>query len=154
MLGKYGSAERIRDRGDSAFQHLEQGMLDALPHVLEARSYRPNLVDLVDVDDAALGCIQVAVRCLDQSDEHALNVIPDVPSFGQTRGIADDQWDAQEGSQASDEMSLATATWADEQDVRLLDDNIPEIVVGDDRIVVVSVPSINETFEVVRHSEG
>jgi hypothetical protein len=53
-------------RGDCAFEHLEQGTLDAKPHVLEARTNRTDIVDLIDEQDAASGDIQVAIGRLDQ----------------------------------------------------------------------------------------
>ena len=45
---------------------LKQGVLDALPQILEASPARLDLVDLVDEDDALLGNIEIAVGCLDQ----------------------------------------------------------------------------------------
>ena len=51
-----------RHRGDRAFEHLQEGVLDAESHVLEARSARLDLVDLVDEDDALLGNTEVTVR--------------------------------------------------------------------------------------------
>ena len=67
-------------------------------------------------------------------DSRTLNVIADVPSLGQTRGIADDQRDVQIGSQGFDQMGLPRAGRTDEQDVALLHDHIPEIGIGDDGI--------------------
>jgi len=44
-------------RGDCPFEKFEQAVLDAKPHVLEARAGRLDLVDLVDVDDATLSSV-------------------------------------------------------------------------------------------------
>jgi hypothetical protein len=80
------TAKRWR-RGDRAFEQLEQGVLDAESHILEPRSARTELFDLVDVDDSPLGCIQVAVGCLDRSGEQVFNVLADISSFRQGRRI-------------------------------------------------------------------
>jgi hypothetical protein len=40
-----------------AFEHLEEGMLAAEPHVLESRAARPNLIKLVNKDDVPSGDI-------------------------------------------------------------------------------------------------
>jgi hypothetical protein len=129
-------------------------MLDALPHIFKACSAGPDLVDLVDVNDATLGCIQIAVGCLNQSGEQTLNVLADISSFRQARRISDDKQDVQEGSQRFYEMGFAASARADEQDVTFFDDDIPKISVGDDRIRIVSVPSIDEAFEVIRDGKG
>jgi hypothetical protein len=43
--------------------------LDAQAHVFADRRTNPQLVDLVDVDDATLSRVQVATRFLDQPEE-------------------------------------------------------------------------------------
>ena len=86
-------------RGDRAFEHLQEGVLDAKPHVLEARPARLDLVDLVDVDDALLGGTEVAIGCLDQPGQQGLHVIADVPGFGQAGGVTDGEGDVEVDSQ-------------------------------------------------------
>jgi hypothetical protein len=44
-------------RGDRAFENLHDSVLDAKSQILEARPARPNLVDLVDENDAPSGHI-------------------------------------------------------------------------------------------------
>ena len=94
-LGRVLPAALWRHRGDRAFEHLQEGVLDALPHVLEARPASLDLVNLVDVDDALLGGTEVAFGCLDQPGQQALHVIADVPGFRQARGITDGERDVQ-----------------------------------------------------------
>ena len=48
-----------------------------------------NLVDLVDVDDAALGTLDVVVTRLQQLEDDVLDVLADVASFGERRRIGD-----------------------------------------------------------------
>ena len=59
-------AARRRHRGDRAFEHFQEGVLDALPQILEARPARPDFVDFVDVDDATLSNLDVTFGSLDQ----------------------------------------------------------------------------------------
>ena len=63
---------------DRAFENFEQGMLDAQAHVFEPGAGGRNLIDLVYVDDAALGDVKVAVGSLDQSGEQGLNVFGEI----------------------------------------------------------------------------
>ena len=93
-------------RGNRAFEELQEGVLDTLPQILEARATSLDLVDLVDADGALLGDINIAVGCQDQPGEQALNVVPDVPSLGRARRIDDDEGDIEIRSQASDQVRL------------------------------------------------
>jgi len=48
-----------------------------------------DLIDLVEVDDAALAPDQVAPRLLEQLEEHGLDVLAHVPSLRQARRVRD-----------------------------------------------------------------
>ena len=112
-----------------------------------------DLVDLVDVDDATLSSVHVTFGSQDQPGQQALNVIADVPSFRQTRGISDNQRDVQIGSQGLDQMGLpepgdrSGGCWTSPS-------THSEIGVGDDRIGSVTIPAIDETLEMVAHAQG
>ncbi len=53
--------------GDRPFEKFEQGVLDALSQVLEARPTPLDLVYLVDENDALLGNTEVAAGSMDQT---------------------------------------------------------------------------------------
>ena len=61
----------------------------------------PDLVDFVDVDDAALGSLNVPVGGQDQLGERRFHVLADIPGFGEPRGIGDGERDVEELRQAT-----------------------------------------------------
>ena len=78
-----------------------------------------DLVDLVDVDDAALRPLDVVVGVLEQLDDDVLDVLADVAGFGQRRRVGDGEGDVQDLGERLREERLAGARRAEEQDVRL-----------------------------------
>ena len=82
---------------------------------------RDDLVDLVDVDDAALGPADVEVGGLDQVQEDVLDVLADVAGLGQRRGVGDREGHVEDLGQRARQVRLAAAGGADEQDVALLE---------------------------------
>src|SRR5690606_30754112 len=75
-----------RHRGDGALEDLQQRLLHALAGDV-ARDRRVlalagDLVDLVDVDDAGLGLLDVVVGRLDELEQDVLDVLADVAGLG------------------------------------------------------------------------
>src|SRR6478609_5251148 len=112
-------------RRGRALQHLEQGLLDALTgDVARDRGVlrlAGHLVDLVDVDDARLGLLDVVVGGLDELEEDVLDVLADVAGLGQRRGVRDREGDVEHPRQGLREVGLATTRRPDHQDVGLRD---------------------------------
>src|SRR6478735_874553 len=112
-------------RRGRALQHLEQGLLDALTGdvagdrgVLRLAGH---LVDLVDVDDARLGLLDVVVGSLDELEEDVLDILADVAGLGQRRGVRDREGDVEHPRQGLREVGLASTGRPDHQDVGLRD---------------------------------
>jgi hypothetical protein len=84
-----------RHAGHRAFDQLQQRLLHAFArHVArDAGVVRlaGDLVDLVDVDDAALRPLDVVVAVLQQLLDDVLDVLADVASLGQRGGVGDDE---------------------------------------------------------------
>ncbi len=82
-----------RHVGDRAFQNLEQRLLHAFArHVAGDRwifVLAPDLVDLVDIDDASLGAAHVAFGRLQKLKDDVLDVLADVAGLGQGGRIDD-----------------------------------------------------------------
>ena len=80
-----------RDVGHGPLDELEQGLLHALardvPRDGGTVALAADLVDLVDVDDAALRPLHVIVGGLHQLEDDVLHVLPDVTRLGQRRRI-------------------------------------------------------------------
>ena len=78
-----------------------------------------DLVDLVDVDDAALRLLDVVVAVLQQLLDDVLDVLADVAGFGQRGGVGDHERHVEQARQRLREQRLAGAGRADQQDVAL-----------------------------------
>ena len=76
-----------RHVGDRALEDLEQRLLHALARDVagdgRVLGLARDLVDLVDVDDAALGALHVVVRGLEQAQDDVLHVLADVAGLGE-----------------------------------------------------------------------
>ena len=110
-------------RGGGAFHQLEQRLLDALArHVAGDRGIvrlAADLVDLVDIDDAALRPLDIIVGGLEQLEDDVLDVLADIAGLGQRRRIGHGERHVEDARQRLREQGLAAAGRADEQDVRL-----------------------------------
>jgi hypothetical protein len=110
-------------------------VLDAQPHVLRAVGLpRPYLVALVDVDDALLGLLHVHVGGHEQFVEDGLHILANVARLGQRRGVGDGERDVQVFGKGTGQVGLARAGRADQEDVALLDLDLPEAGVGNHRV--------------------
>ena len=80
---------------------------------------RADLVDLVDVDDAALRPLDVVVAVLQQLLDDVLDVLADVAGFGQRGRVGDHERHVEQPRQRLRQQRLARAGGADQQDVAL-----------------------------------
>ena len=114
---------RGRNGRDRALNDLQEGLLDALArHVAGDGSVlglAADLVDLVDVDDALLGLLNIAVGLLNEAQEDVLHVLAHVAGLGQGGRIHDGERHVKEAGQAAREVSLTGARGAQQQDVGL-----------------------------------
>ena len=125
LLVRVLAAALRRHRGRRALEDLQQRLLHALARDV-ARDRRVlglagDLVDLVDVDDAGLGLLDVVVGGLDQLEEDVLDVLADVAGLGEGGGVRDGEGHVEHLREGLGEVGLAAAGRADEQDVRLGD---------------------------------
>src|SRR5207302_1453779 len=107
-----------------ALQNLEQRLLDTLAADV-ARDRRVvrlarDLVDLVYVDDAALGARDVEIRRLDQTEQDVLDVFAHVPRFGESRRVRDAEGHVDDARERLRGQRLAATGGPDQQHVRLL----------------------------------
>ena len=80
---------------------------------------RDDLVDLVDIDDAALRALDVVVGGLQQLEDDVLDVLADIARFGQRRRIRHGEGHIEDARQRLRQQRLARAGRADQQDIRL-----------------------------------
>ena len=129
-----------------AFQDLQQSLLDSLTGDVagdrRVLALAGDLVDLVDVDDAGLGALDVIVGGLDQLEQNVLDVLADVAGFRQRGRVGDREWHVEHLGQRLGEIGLAAAGGSEHQDVGLgqlhgLGARIAHLLAGLDPLVVV-----------------
>ena len=95
-----------RHDGGGALEDLEQRLLHALAGDVagdrRVLGLAGDLVDLVDVDDAGLGLLDVVVGGLDQLEQDVLDVLADVAGLGERGGVGD----------ANGTLSIRARVWA------------------------------------------
>ncbi len=130
-----------RHAGGRALDDLEQRLLHALAgHVAGDRrvvALARDLVDLVDVDDAALRLLDVVVGVLQQAEDDVLDVLADVAGLGEAGRVGDGERHLEEARQRLRQQRLARAGRPDQQDVRLLQLDVAGDQLRVDALVVV-----------------
>src|SRR5205807_2455967 len=102
-----------RHRGGGALEDLQQRLLHALARDVTGNrrvlALAGDLVDLVDVDDAGLGLLDVVVGGLDELEEDVLDVLADVARLGQRRGVGDGEGHVEHAGERLGQEGLAAA---------------------------------------------
>src|SRR6185369_9544045 len=117
-------AAALRRHGrDRAFHDLQERLLHALardvPRDRGIVGFARDLVDFVDIDDAALGALDVVVGRLQKLQDDVLDVLADVAGFGQRRRIRHGERHVENPRQRLRQQRLARTGRTDQQDVRL-----------------------------------
>ena len=120
LVGMLAAALR-RNVGDGAFQDFEQRLLDAFAGDVAGDGgvlvLAPDLIDLVDIDDALLAALDIPIGILKQPKDDVLHVFADIAGFGEGGGIHDGEGDIQNASQGLGQQGLAGAGGPDQQNV-------------------------------------
>ncbi len=136
-----------RDVRNGSFEHFQQGLLHAFARDVAGDrnvvSGLADLVDLVDVDNAALGGFQVEIRGMQQLEEDILDVLADIASLGQRRGVADGKGDVENPRQRPGQERLAATRGTDQQDIGLVELDF-----------LIGLFAVNEPFVVVVQGDG
>ena len=103
-----------------------------------------DLVDLVDVDDAALGRLDVEVGGVQELQEQVLDVLADVAGLGERGGVADGERHVEDLGERAGQERLAAAGRADQEDVALVDLDVAAAVVAEAEPLVVVVDGDGE----------
>src|SRR5580658_5277693 len=132
-----------RNVGDGSFQNLQQGLLHAFAGDIARNRgifvLAPDLVDLVNVDDAGLGAAHIALRRLKQFQDDVLDILTHIARFGQRGGIDNGKRHVEHARQSLRQQRLPGARRTDEHDVRLAQLNaiVGLLPVHEDALVVV-----------------
>ena len=112
-----------RHVGDGAFQQLEQRLLHAFAaHIAGDRRVlvlAADLVDFIDVDDAALRLLHIAVGRLQQLEYDVFHILANVSRLGQRGRVDDRKRDVQHFGECLRQQRLTAAGGTDQQNIRL-----------------------------------
>src|SRR5712692_8908348 len=122
LVGMLAAALRRHGR-DRPLDQLQQRLLNAfagnVPGDRGIVGLARNLVDLVDIDDAALRLVDVVVAVLEQLLDDVLHVLADVARLGEGGRVGDHERNVQEARHRLREQRLAGSGGADQEDIRL-----------------------------------
>ncbi len=97
-----------------------------------------NLIDLVDIDDAALRTLNVIVGSLQQFQDNVLNVLTDIARLGKSRCVSHRKGNIEHPRQCLRQQCLATTSRPNEEDIRLRNFNVTSLAsVGKALVVIV-----------------
>src|SRR4249920_865786 len=112
-----------RHRRDGAFDDLEQRLLYAFARDVTGDrgvvGFAADLVDLVDIDDPALGALDIVIGRLQQLEDDVLDILADIPGFGERCRIRNGEGHIEDARERLRQQRLARAGRPDQQDVRL-----------------------------------
>ena len=141
LLLRVLAAALRRDVGDRALDDLQQRLLHALARDVAGDrrvvGLAADLVDLVDVDDAALRALDVVVGGLQQLQDDVLDVLADVAGLGQRGGVGHGEGHVEDAGQRLGQQRLAAAGRADQQDVGLGELDVAALAAVREALVVV-----------------
>ena len=115
-----------RELDDVALEHLEESLLDALVarvgrDGVVGTGLAGDLVELIEVDDAVLGLLDVLVGRVVEIADGDFDIGADEAGLREARGIRDGERHVEELREVGEQRGLAAAGWAEHDDVRLLD---------------------------------
>ncbi len=142
-----------RNVGDRSFQHLEQRLLHAFATDVTSNADVvagfADLVDLVDIQDAALSRFEVEVGRMQQLQQQVLDVFADIARFGQRGRIADGERHVEDACERASEQGFAAACRPDEHDVGLLDLDIRAFEASRQTLIVIMHRHREDLFALV-----
>ena len=105
----------------SALEDFQQGLLNALTGDIASDrrvlTLARDLVDLVDVDDAGLGTLDVVVGGLDEFEQDVLDILTDITGLGQRGGVGDGERHVEHLRQRLGQIGLAATGGSEHQNV-------------------------------------
>ena len=110
-----------RHRGHRSFDNLQKSLLHAFTRDVTRDggvfSLTSDLVNFVDVDDAAFGLLNISAGFLNQAKQNIFNVFTHVAGLGQSCRINDCERHIQQTRQATSQVSLTGTRRTEKQDI-------------------------------------
>ena len=130
-----------RHVGNRAFKNLQQRLLHAFAaHIAGDRRVfvlLGNFVDLIDIDDALLSLLNIAIGGLQQLQNNVLDVFADVTGFGQRRGVHDGERNIQHARKRLRQERFAGAGRANQKNVGLAQLDVARLLVQENALVMI-----------------
>ena len=108
-------------RSHRSFDDLQKSLLDAFTGNVtrdgSVLSLTSDLVDLIDVDDAALCLLNISAGFLNQAKQNIFNIFTDITGFSQSCRINNCERHIKQTCQATSQMSLTCTRGAEKQDI-------------------------------------
>ena len=108
---------RTFDDLQQSLLHPFTGYISGDGHILTLAG---DLVDLVDIDDAFLGTLDIIVRGLDQLQQDVLDILTDISGFRKGSRVRDRKRDIQQFGERLCQIRLAGTGRPEHKDVALL----------------------------------
>src|SRR5258707_1545236 len=130
-----------RHVGDGAFENLKQGLLNALAADVPGDGgifvLLGDFVDLINIDDALLGLLDVAVRSLQKLQNNVFDVLADVASLGQSGGVNNGERHIEHARKSLRQQRLTGARGTNQQNIGLAEFHFAGLLVQENALVVV-----------------
>ena len=114
-----------RNVASAAFENFQECLLHTFARNIardaDIVGLAPDLIDLVDINDADLGALHVVIGILQQAQNDVLDIFADITGFGQRRRISDTKWNIENLRQSLGEKRFSGTGRPDKQDIALLD---------------------------------
>ena len=135
------SAAFGRNAGYGAFQDLQQRLLHAFTrHIAGDRGivrFSRDLIDLVDIDDAALCVFDIVIRRLQQLQDDVFDILADITGFRQRGRIGDGERHIENSRQCLRQQRLSGTCRSDQENVRLRQFDVVVLALMIEPLVVV-----------------
>src|SRR5258708_19737574 len=130
-----------RHVGDGAFQNLEQRLLDTFTGDIAGDRrvfvFLGDFVDLVDIDDALLGFLHVAIGGLQELQDDVFDVFADVAGLRQRSGVDNGERYIEHARKRLREERLARSCRANQQNIGFAQLDLAGLLVKEDSFVVI-----------------
>ena len=138
-----------RNIRDGAFDQFQQCLLDAFAGDIagdrRAVALAADLIDFIDIDDAAFRPLDIVIRGLQELENNILHILADIPGFREGGRIGQGERDIQISGEGLRQQRFPRAGRTDHEDVALLQFDFI-VFIGRDSLVVIMDGDRQEFF--------
>ena len=136
--------------GNSAFNNFQEGLLNPFTRYItgdgDILPFFGNLINLIYIDDTPFCPVNVEIRRLKELEQNIFNILSHITGLSQGCRISDGKGDIEALGQGLSQEGLARTSWANHQDIGLLNIHI---------VLTTSILEIDALVVIVdRHCQG